>query len=342
MAILIETILEKAKQVSASDIHIASDELIALRTVGDISFLEEFGQITQQDVLQIIQSLVNQQTFEQLLNKKEYDFSFSDSNSNRYRCNIFYRKGKLSISIRCIEKEPLSLEEIGVPQQLTSLLKKNQGLILISGPAGSGKSTTLAAMIEWMNSNRKGHIITLEDPIEYYFENKNCLISQREINNDTASFGASLKAVMRQDPNVIIIGEIRDSETMEAVLKLCSTGHLVISTIHTSSSLQTLHRILGLFPHERHRMILSQLSDTLLAVVNQRLAPTLESKRVAIFELLLSNVAIRNIIRNGDLTQIENAIEMGFRDGMFSFKKHIEQLMLQGKIDYEKAIMLTE
>ncbi len=342
MTIQIETILEKAQQIKASDIHLASDEFIAVRTVGDISFLEEFGKTTQQDVLQMIQSLLSQQAFQQLQNRKEYDFSFSDNGLNRYRCNVFYRKGTLSLSMRCIEKKLLTLEEIGVPQQLTDLLKKNQGLILISGPAGSGKSTTMAAMIEWINSNKKGHIVTIEDPIEYYFENKSCLISQREMDNDTDSFSASLRAVMRQDPNVIVIGEIRDSETMEAVLRLCSTGHLVISTIHTSSSSQTIHRILGLFSHEKHPLILAQLSDALLAIANQRLAPTFESTRVAIFELLLSNIAIQNSIRNGDLTQLENTIKMGAGEGMLTFRKHIEQLALQGKIDHNRALLLTE
>jgi twitching motility protein PilT len=338
----IETILQKAEAASASDIHLASGEPVAIRVDGEISFPPEFGTTTQEDVLSIIQALLTPETFQNLKQRKEYDFSYSHDEWHRYRCNVFYRKGALSLSMRRIKKKLLTLAEIGVPEQLTELLQKNQGLILISGPAGSGKSTTMAAMLDWINSNRKGHIVTIEDPIEYYFENKNCLISQREIDSDTNSFGDSLRAVMRQDPNIIIVGEIRDNETMETVLKLCSTGHLVISTIHTSSSSQTLHRILSLFPHERHKMILSQLSDTLLAIVNQRLVPTIDSELVAIFELMLANTAIKNAVRGGDIMQIENTILTSSKEGMLTFKRHIDQLALQGRLDRTKALSAIE
>ena len=326
----------------ASDIHIASGERIAIRKIGEILFLDDFGVVSQNDVLEILQSLLSAEKMIQLQNEKEHDFAYSHCDNLRYRCNAFYRRGMLSLSMRCIENKILTLDEIGTPDVVKNLLTKKQGLILLSGPAGSGKSTTMAAMLDWINSNRTDHIITIEDPIEYYIDNKNCFISQRELHSDTKSFSNSLKAAMRQDPNIIVIGEIRDRETMEAVLKLSNSGHLVISTIHTSSSAQTLYRILSMFPYDQHKTILSQLSETLLAILNQRLVQTLDSGRVAIFELLLANHAVRNAVRNGDIAQIENTLGTSAAEGMFTFKKYIEKLAHQQKINYLETLAIFE
>ncbi|NTW27691.1 MAG: PilT/PilU family type 4a pilus ATPase [Candidatus Moranbacteria bacterium] len=342
MQISLKQILAAASQANASDIHIASGEKVAIRTVGDICFLESFGVITKEAVQEIVQSLLDEKTFSLLQTQKEHDFSYSPSEQHRYRCNVFYRRGMLSLSMRAIEKKLLTLEEIGTPEKIQDLLLKKQGLILLSGPAGSGKSTTMAAMLDWINSNRTDHIITIEDPIEYYLENKNCFISQRELHSDTKSFANSLRAAMRQDPNIIVIGEIRDRETMEAVLRLCNTGHLVISTIHTSSASQTIYRILSMFPQEQHKIILSQFSEALLGILNQRLVPTKDSGRIAIFELLLANHAVKNAMRNQDIAQVENTIATSSTEGMLTFKNHIEQLFAQGKIDPIGALATIE
>ena len=338
----IEEILTAAHLKDASDIHVASGEMVAVRLIGEISFLEELGVMTKIDVLSMVTSMLDQEALTILEDQKEHDFCHASANGNRYRCNVFYQKGLLSLSMRHIKNELLNLDEIGTPEKIKSLLTKKQGLILLSGPAGSGKSTTMAAMIDWINSNRTDRIIMIEDPIEYFIENKKCFISQREIHSDTKSFSNSIRAAMRQDPNIIVIGEIRDRETMEAVMRLCNSGHLVISTIHTSSSSQALYRILSMFPVGQHKAILSQLGDTLLGILNQRLVRSLNEKRIAIFEFMLANLAIKNAVRNGDIAQIENSIATGAIDGMQTFKHHIQHLALTGKINYAETISIVE
>ncbi len=339
----IEKILDAARAANASDIHIASNEKIAFRINGEISFFPtpiENENISKEAVKIIIERMLSQQNIA-FSGKKELDFSYQRSDGTHYRCNAFYCKEMPSLSMRKINDSIPALDEIGTPEKIKELLSKKQGLILISGPAGSGKSTTMASMIDWINMHRTDHIITIEDPIEHHIESKKSFVTQRELHSDTQSFEHSLRAALRQDPNVIAIGEMRDRETIEAVFKLCSTGHLVISTVHAASASQTLYRILSAFPYEQHSIILSQLSDTLLGVLNQRIVPATDNKRLATFEFMIANHAIRNAIRGGDIAQIEHTIATSAQEGMITFDNHLDQLKLMKKIALDFNLQLS-
>ena len=344
MNIELKTILDAANIFGASDIHINSDEKIAIRVSGVIYFperLSDFGNLSKQKVKEIVEQLLAQQNMV-IADKQEIDFPYIHDNGTRYRCNAFYRKGALSLSMRKINTLIPTLAEIDAPEKIKEMLSKKQGLILISGPAGSGKSTTMASMVDWININRTDHIITIEDPIEHHLENKNCLITQRELHSDTQSFEHSLRAALRQDPNIIIIiGEMRDRETIEAVFKLCSTGHLVISTVHAASASQTLYRLLSVFPQEQHDIILSQLGETLIGILNQRLIPTIDRAQIATFELMISNQAIKNAIRNRDIAQIEHTIATNLAEGMVTFNNHLAHLKRMGKVDPDFELQLS-
>lgn len=332
MDISIKDIIELATSKSASDIHISSNERVAIRVDGEIKFVEEFGILSPEQVDLLKNEMINPSDMPQN-ERKEIDFTFALDNDQKFRCNAFERKGMPSLSMRLIQKSIKSFEEIGLPEKLKELLLKKQGLILISGPAGNGKSTTMAAILDWISENRSDHIITIEDPIEHHLENKKSLVSQREIHRDTKSFEDSLRAALRQDPNVIAIGEMRDRETIESVLKLSSTGHLVISTVHASSVSQTIYRILSAFPQEQHSMILSQLAESLLSILSQRLVKNVDGQQLAVFEFMLSNFAIKNALRNGDMPQLEFSIETGMTEGMFTLKQHVTQLVQMGVLN---------
>ncbi|EKE15703.1 MAG: hypothetical protein ACD_11C00110G0011 [uncultured bacterium] len=333
---LLDEILQITEPLKPSDVHIASDECVAIRINGEIKLLNELGIISKENLEAIAVGLVGAEKLQKIEEtKKEFDFPYSHNSNDgktRYRCNIFYRKGELSISLRSITSTRQTLDEIGVPEKAQELLKKKQGLILVSGPTGSGKSTTMAAMIDWINENRANHIVTIEDPIEHHITNNKCLVTQREMHSDTESFESSLRAALRQDPDIVVVGEMRDRETIEAVLKLCSAGHLVISTTHAPSASQTLYRILGVFPQEQHSLILAQLGESLLGILNQRLITTIQNDRTAIFEFMNVNRAIKSAIMRGDIFQLDNSITTGLSEGMVTFEKYLNRLIFEGKI----------
>jgi len=284
---------------------------------------------------EIILSLINDASGrESFRTNKEYDFCFSHTDGSMYRANAYYKNGSPAISIRLIKSEIPSLDALGVPSKIKELIAKKQGLIFICGPTGHGKTTTLASMIQEMNQTRSEHILMLEDPIEYVFESNKCMISQRELHTDTLSFEQSLRAAMRQDPDIIVIGEVRDRETAEAVFHLVATGHLVISTVHATDASQTLYRISRMFSAGERDMVLSQMADSLLGILNQRLVPTVDGERIAIFELLVANWASRNAIRNGDVAQLMNTLASSLTEGMVTFEQSVSELMRRGKIEF--------
>ena len=339
----LESLFALAANAHASDIHIGTDERVALRVNGDILFLDAFGTLTERDAEAFIFSLFpDEKHREAFLADKEADFSLKTANGTTFRCNVFYKRGRISASIRLINKTHPTLKDIGIPEKMFDLLKEKHGLILVGGPTGHGKTTTLSAMVEELNHTRHGHILTLEDPIEYVFESDQCLISQRELSSDTHSFDRSLRAAMRQDPDIIVVGEMRDQETVNAVFNLVSTGHLVISTVHAGSASHTLYRILRMFPEEKRSMVLNQLADSLLGILNQVLIPAADGTRVALFEFLIANFAVRNAIRGGNISEIDNAIATSVGVGMVTKAQSVKNLLDKGLIRLETARDLLE
>ncbi len=327
-------VLALAKRENASDIHFSGNGRIALRINGALNFLA-FTEIDPLVAEEIILDLIPDQTIRaKLLTEKEYDFCYAHADGTHYRCNAYYKNGAASVSMRRINDAIPTLSELGVPSKVKEMLQKKQGLIFVCGPTGHGKTTTLAAMINELNETRDEHILTLEDPIEHVFASKRALISQRELHTDTHSFENSLRAAMRQDPDIIVVGEVRDRETAEAVFNLVATGHLVLSTVHATDASQLLYRIARMFRADERDMVLSQMADALLGVVNQRLVPTTDGERTAVFELLVANYAVRNAIRNGNVAELVNTITSSAEEGMVTFRQSAIVLLEQGKIEH--------
>jgi twitching motility protein PilT len=326
--------LEIASQRGASDIHFSGRGKIAFRINGELEFLP-YAPIDPIVAEEIIFGIIpDEEDRERLKRVRELDFSFTHTNRVHYRCNAYYKNGSLSISMRRINDLIPTLRALGAPEKLHDLVQERQGLILVCGPTGHGKTTTMAAMIEEMNQTRRDHILTLEDPIEHLFESKQCMISQRELNTDTLSFDTSLRAAMRQDPDIIIVGEVRDRETAQAVFNLVATGHLVITTVHATNAAQTLYRIARMFAPEERDMVLNQMADALLGIVNQRLVRSTDGGRAALFEMLVANYAVQNSVRNGDVAQLTNTIAMSADEGMLTFEHSAGKLILEGKVDH--------
>lgn len=337
--ITISDIIENAQERGATDINFGTHSKVALRVNGSIEFVEKVGILSQKEAEDLIFSIIqNEKDKQKLLAHQEIDFSYKTDDGVIYRCNVFFRRKNISISMRYIPFAPFSMEYIGVPERIKKMIKERQGLILISGPTGSGKTTTLASLVEEINNTRRDHIITIEDPIEYIFESKKCIVSQREIHNDTHSFENSLRAAMRQDPDVVVVGEMRDKETIDAVLNLCATGHLVLSTIHANSAAQVIYRIMQFYPAEQKDAVMFQLADMLLGILNQRLVPNKHGSRSAIFELVVSNIAVKNSIRQGNIAQLEDTITISAKEGMQTLEKSAKDLIARDILDWETAL----
>lgn len=320
-----EELLEKSRESTASDIHLVCEELPIFRIHGR---LKKIGneKITEEFLEKVVNFVLKKENKSVFVKKKEFDCSFEDCKNKRYRANFHYEKGNVAVTIRVINDEIKTIEELSLPQVLKTMLENKKGLLLITGPCGSGKSTTLAAMIEEMNRNTESNIITLEDPIEYRFSNKNSLIRQREIGTDTKSFAIALKSVLRQDPDIIMVGELRDEESIGAALTAAETGHLVLATLHTNSASETIGRITNVFSAEKQNEIRIKLSTVLKGIVSQILVKTTDGKRVGAYEILLSNPAIVNHIVNGNLNQINTVIESNRKMGMILLKDYLKEL----------------
>jgi twitching motility protein PilT len=321
----------------ASDIHFSADSRIGLRIFGKIHFIDNIDVLTNKQTRNLVFALVtNPLQRKKIYEDKELDASYEHVNGVNFRVNIFFKRGRLAAVLRKIASSAMTMEQLGLPDSVGDLLQKKQGLLLVTGPTGSGKSTSMQSMLEYINTNRVEHILTIEDPIEYIFKNKKSIFSQREVGNDTHSFPSALRASLREDPDVVMIGEMRDVETIQAAIKLSETGHLVISTLHTSSAPQTIARLVSYFPSQDHDQIRSRLADSLLGVLSQRLIPRADREgRVALYELLIVNSAIRNIIRTGEMTQIHNAMLSGREIGMILMHEYAAELEEQG-IVHEK------
>lgn len=326
-------LLDLAIAQEASDIHFGAGSQIGLRIHGHIQFVESAGIISPAQAERFIMALLpGEAEKKKFIEQRELDFSFKHVDGTSFRANAFYRRGAMSIVMRRIASKVPSMQQLGLPPACMRFTQAKQGLVLVTGPTGSGKSTSLCAILEEINANRVEHIVTIEDPIEYLFKNNQSIFSQRELNYDTHSFSAALRGAMRQDPDVIMVGELRDVETISAALTLAETGHLVFSTLHTNSAAQTINRIVNVFPMDQRPAVLTRLADSLLGVLSQRLLPKIGGGRVAMHELMITTSGIRNAIRQGDLPMIDNAIATGADTGMMTMRQSAQRLVTAGLV----------
>jgi len=331
-------LLELAIEKKASDIHISVPHPPILRINGNLMKIPEEKGIDSEEAKNLAFVMMSESQREWFLEHKEIDFSFTINNKARFRVNIFMQRGDVSCTMRLIPSEVRSLEELNLPESLYKFSEAHQGFVLVTGPASHGKSTTLAALIDRINRTRFDHIVTIEDPIEYVFQDDRSLINQREIDQDAISFSKALKSVFRQDPDVIMVGEMRDPETISTAITAAETGHLVFSTLHTNSASQTVHRIIDSFPADQQHQISAQLSASLLGVISQRLVPAKGGGLIPAYEIMTNTFAVSNLIRKNKIHEVDAFIETSTKDGMISLNRCLANLVSAGRVTAENAL----
>lgn len=334
---MILKILEEARIKNCSDVHVSSNYRIILRLDGDLVDYKDTKELNSEEVYNMLYSLMDEQQKKFYIENREIDFSIEDEQKYRCRVNAYHTICGPAAAFRLIPKDIKSLVSLNTPYIVQELAKLKKGLIMVAGPTGSGKSTTLAAIIDYINNNFMRHIITIEDPVEYMFENKRSLINQRQLGSDTNSFNEALKSSLRQDPDVIMVGEMRDIETFRLALTAAETGHLVLATLHTNSAAQTINRIIDVFPSEEKSAVRSILSGSIKAVISQRLVKKRDGGRCAAFEIMLANASVRNLIREDKIPQINSIIELSRKNGMLLLKDSLKDLMNNDIITQEIA-----
>ncbi len=328
----IEEIMAYAIKTKASDIHLGEGDYIGFRVHGEIGKMSHGGEeakVSKEDIHRLTLELLHgdEKKFQDFLERHDMDFAYVSSDGTPFRVNGFFKLGRIAFVMRRIERDSKRMEDLGLPDGVKKILTAKQGLFLITGPTGSGKSTTMVSIIDRINEERQEHIITIEDPVEFIFSDKKSIFSQREVGRDTDSFVAAIRAAMREDPDIVMVGEMRDKETVEAAMNLAETGHLVFSTLHTSGSVQTINRLIQFFNPDIQTQVRVRLADSLLGVLSQRLLPKAnEPGRVGIHELMFITPAIKNLIKAGDLIQINNNIELGSQDGMITMRNSADRL----------------
>ncbi len=338
----IEDILKVAKDAGASDVHLTVGIPPKMRVYGNLITMD-YPKLLPADTLDILISIMTETQRERFEERGEYDMSFSLPNVGRYRLNAFKQRGSIAMAFRLVGTEIPSPESLGIPKSIVDLYTRKRGLVLVTGPTGSGKSTTLAAVIDKINTCRDAHIITLEDPIEYLHQHKLSMVNQREIGLDSDNYSNALRAALREDPDVILIGEMRDFETISIAITAAETGHLVLSTLHTIGVASTVDRVIDVFPPHQQQQIRVQLANVLEAVISQQLIMTADGKgRVAAFEVMHANHAIRNLIREGKSHQIPSIIQTNRKIGMITMDDAIFQLYVDGRIDRDMAIQFAQ
>lgn len=333
----IELLLEEVIKKKASDLHLQVGLRPMLRVDGALTAIGGAEILTEQMVETLIFAILDDDQKQILLKDKEFDFSFAFGDLGRFRVNAFHERGNLAAALRLIPNELLSIEQLGLPDTVNKFAEYPRGLVLVTGPTGSGKSTTLAALVDKINNERAHHIITIEDPIEFTHKSKKSVLVQREVHYDTFSFSAALRSSLRQDPDVVLIGEMRDLETIASAITIAETGHLVFATLHTNSAAQSIDRMIDVFPPHQQPQIRSQLSNILMAVCSQRLVPSIGGGRIAAAEILITTPAVRNIIREGKTHQLDAVIQTGAEYGMQSMDKTLVNLIHSGQITYDEA-----
>jgi len=332
-------LLDFTIQEKASDLHISVGHPPVLRITGRLVPLTKFKKIIPEDSQGLAFELMTDEQKERFLQKKEIDFSYSFEGKARFRVNIFFESGNISSALRLIPAKIPTIEELNLPPILHQFSQPSQGFVLITGPSSHGKSTTLAALIDEINRSRSDHIITIEDPIEYVFTDDRCIIDQREVYQDTLSFAQALRSTFRQDPDVIMVGEMRDLETMATAISAAETGHLVFATLHTNSASQTIHRIVDSFPPEQQNQIRAQLSASLLGVISQRLIPRIKGGLIPACEIMLNTPAVANLIRENKIHELPLIIETSFELGMISLNRSLANLVRAKEISLDNALL---
>lgn len=338
----IEEIMKDASDAGASDVHITVGIPPKMRVNGNLVTMN-YQKMMPQDTMAVACEIMNDIQRSRFEERGEYDMSFSIPELGRYRVNIYKQRGSAALALRLVDTQVPSPEKLGVPESVINLYERKRGLILVTGPTGSGKSTTLAAIIDKINNNRDAHVITLEDPIEYLHQHKKAMVNQREIGLDTQNYANALRAALREDPDVILVGEMRDFETISVAITAAETGHLVLSTLHTIGAASTVDRVIDVFPPHQQQQIRVQFANVLEAVISQQLIPTADRRgRVAAFEVMHANHAVRNLIREGKSHQLASVMQTNRKMGMITMDDAIIQLYYEGRIDREMAIQFAQ
>ncbi|MBI4094458.1 MAG: PilT/PilU family type 4a pilus ATPase [Candidatus Liptonbacteria bacterium] len=331
-----ELLVTTAKQ-NASDLHIGVGRRPTLRIDGVLVPLQKEGIVTPEEAEALVLSMFSPEQKERFVREKQLDFAYNLADKARFRVNSYFQRGYMAASLRLIPSRVRTLDELNLPPLLHDFAALSQGFVLVVGPAGHGKSTTLAAILDEINHKRTDHVITIEDPIEYLFVQDKCLISQKEVGTDVPTFYDGLRSVLRQDPDVIMIGEMRDPASIATSMTAAETGHLVFSTLHTNSAAQTVDRIIDSFPPSQQGQIISQLASTLVAIVSERLLPRLAGGRVPALEIMIVNPAIRNLIRERKVYQVDLVIETSLQEGMITLNRYMANLIKNKEISLETA-----
>lgn len=335
--IRIEILLEECIRRNASDLHLQYGLQPILRVDGVLAPIANMPVLNEEAVKRLIFATLDEEQQKILIKDKEFDYSFAFGDIARFRVNAFNERGKLAAAFRLIPNQIKGINDLGMPTIVETFAEYPRGLVLVTGPTGSGKSTTLAALIDKINREKACHIITIEDPIEFTHKSQRAVIAQREVHYDTFSFAAALRSVLREDPDVVLIGEMRDLETIQAAITIAETGHLVFATLHTNSAAQSIDRMIDVFPAHQQPQVRTQLSNMLMAVCAQRLVPAIGGGRVVAAEIMVANSAIRTLIRDGKTHQIDTAIQTGAEQGMQTMDRTLAKLVQTGVITYESA-----
>ena len=338
---VVSELIARALSDGASDIHLSAGHYPVFRISGNMLPLMNLFVLSPEDTMGILSELISPEFKERFLSNKEIDFSYEFFGKGRFRGNAFYQKGAVGIALRSIPTQVKTIGELNLPPILEIFTRKKQGFFLVVGPVGQGKSTTLASMVELINRERAEHIVTIEDPIEYLFRSEKSIIDQREVGIDTQSFKAGLQAAFRQDVDVIMIGEMRDPDTISTAVTAAETGHLVLSTLHTNNASQTIDRIIDSFPGDQQSQIRVQLAGSLVGIFSQRLIPRISGGLIPAYELLINNNAVSSLIREGRTHEVDIVIETGMKDGMIDMNRSLAELVRKGEITPDDALLYS-
>ncbi len=328
-------------QRNASDLHLVVGRHPTIRIDGKLVPLQEEDILTPESTKEFSKLLLSENNEREMLEQGQVNFSYDFESKARFRTSVFFQQGNLSVAMRLIQNKIRTLEELDITPSLYDFSKYSQGLVLVTGPVGHGKSTTLAAIVDYINHNYDKHILTIEDPIEYVYQQDRCIINQREVGRDAKSFSSALRGVFREDVNVVLIGEMRDLDTISTTMTAAETGHLIFATLHTNNSAQTVDRIVDVFPSHQQNQIRSQLANVLLGVLSQRLIPRIGGGRVPAVEIMIKNHAVGNLIRENRSYQIDSVIETSLKEGMISLDRSLGELVKNGIISIEDAFAYT-